>query len=215
VSRDGTDNIVDLELVEKRHGQDHEHAAYTTNQHGLAHAWHQRLCSDRHEAANGTVEDHGCINLAFVHYRSGDHRREHAANSRHVRVGEDVRHRVDVCRRTCSQLRGAVKAEPAEPEDESTQRGKRDVRTRHRVDLLSEILAGTRTDNDGADECRPAAHGMDKCGAGKVREAPDAVEITGAPFPGYDDWIDEGRQDRRKEQERQQLDPLGNGARND
>ena len=56
VHRDGTDGIVDLHLVQRDDGEDHENATDRTEDHGLQGRRRVRASSDRYEARQCTVK---------------------------------------------------------------------------------------------------------------------------------------------------------------
>ena len=63
VNGDGTDGIVDLDLVEEEDGNDHEGATDHSNEDGHRGSDHVRTSGDAHESSKESVESHGEIGL--------------------------------------------------------------------------------------------------------------------------------------------------------
>jgi hypothetical protein len=82
------------------------------------------------------------------------------------------------------------------------------VGARHRVDLAVLVLAQARAEDDGAGQSCPATDGVHDGGACEVGEA-HLGEPAAAPLPGGRDRVDEAGQDDGEDQERPQLDALG------
>src|SRR5690606_38764032 len=98
-------------------------------------------------------------------------------------VDEHRGHRVGILDATDLQLRAAVEAEPAKPENQHAECRQRQVGTGNRIDLpLLAIFATPRTEQDDPGQRRRGTGQVDDAGAGEVLEA-ELLEETAAPGP--------------------------------
>ncbi len=118
---DGTDGIVDLEAIKADDGKHHQHTTDQADEHGKLCAGAEWVSGDGHKARQGTIERHGEVCLAEER-PSRQERRYHAAAGSKVGVDEDLGDGVGLIDVGKLELRAAVKAEPAEPKDEGTER---------------------------------------------------------------------------------------------
>ena len=96
-----------------------------------------------------------------------------AGRSGQVGVDEDLGDIAGIRNRADGKLRGAVEAEPAEPQDEGTENGERDVGARHRMNgaVSGIVFARTRPENKRTGQSGPAANRVNQRRTGEVGEA--------------------------------------------
>ena len=212
--RDRAHHVIDLQLVQDRHGNHHQHAADTADDDGHEMVGQVRARRDGDQAADRAVERHGQVDFLVDQLGQG-HGDDNAGGGRQVGVGEDDGHPGRVGGAIQRQHGTAVETEPAEPQDEGSKRRQRQVRARERVDrAVLAVFAATRAQDDGADQGGPAADAMHDRGAGKIGEA-HLGQPAATPGPGPLDWVDDAGQDDGEQQERPQFDPLGKRPGND
>ena len=174
----------------------------------------QRFSRDRNQAGQRTVERHREIGFAEPEpgQQQGEHRPPAAAmlvltNTSATAVGfADIG---DL------QFGAAVKAEPAQPEDQGAERRERQVAARDGVDLaLLAVLAFACAQQQHAGQGRGGAAHVHDTGTREI-EKPSRVEKAAAPFPVTLHRVDEAGQDDGKGKERPELHALGHGARHD
>ena len=214
MDRDGADDVVDLQLVDHRDGDDDERRADAADDDRVERELHVRARRDGDQAAQRAVQRHRQIHFLVEDLRH-DRGDDHAGRSRKVGVDEDDRHRAGVKRAAQRELRAAVEAEPAEPKDERPERGERQIGAGHRMDgAVRRIFAFPRAEHDRAGEGRPAADRMHDRRTGEVAEA-HFRQPAAAPSPGRRDRIDEAGQRDREDQEGPDLHAFGDRARHD
>ncbi len=171
VHRDGTDGIVDLQLVERDDGRNNQQAADGADQRGDNRRGRQRLGRDRHEASQRAVQCHRQVGLAEPEARQ--YQREHETTGcRHIRVHEDQRDGVGLTDVGHLEFRATVETEPAEPQDQGTERGERQVAARNGIDLTAfAVLAFARPEKQDAGQCRRSAAQVHDARASEIEEA--------------------------------------------
>ena len=196
VDRHRTDRVVDLgNVIEKFHREDAEHASHDAD-HGRAEGVdHITAGGDGHQTGQRTVEGKGDIGLAVAH--PADDQRGHRSQSRR-QVGVEAdeargNHRVIAGH---ADGRAAVKAEPAEPQDENTQgHGGQVVAGDSPCLAVLAIFADAGTEHPGTQAGGNTAHKVDRRGTGEIMEA-QLSQPAAAPDPvagnGIDDQADGG-----------------------
>src|SRR5690606_6304771 len=148
--RDGADNVVDLELVEQRHGEDDDDATNSTDERGCAEARGERLGSDGDETGKRAVDDEGEVDLLVDDSRA-DGGGEGTTGSSGIGVGHDATDVSNVTDSAHGELGGTVKAVPTHPEDEHAEDGKRHIGARDGARRAIRIVfAATGAEHDGA-----------------------------------------------------------------
>ncbi len=174
----------------------------------------QRLGSDGNQASQCTVQCHGQVSLAEQdagNNQTGDQ----TTSSSSVGVDEDLGNSVGIGDVGYNQLRTTVEAEPAQPQDEHTQSGQRQVGARDGVDLtVGAVLALTSAQQQHTGQSSGSTGHVNHTGTGEVEEASFVQEAT-APLPEALDRVDEASHDHGEDQEREQLHALGNRTGND
>ena len=209
-----TDGIVDVDLVEEQHGEEHHHPGNRADQERARHIGVSRTGRDRHQARQAAVERHADIGLP--EQQPGGERGGKGCG-RGGRIGVHGNLRGQGTAVTSHAHRATrVESEPAEPEHEAADEGRRHVVARDGVDpAIGAVLAEAGPQDDRTCEGRPAAHGVHHRAAGKVPEVPFLGEVAEAPDPVADDRIDRDRHDEGEDDEGVVLDSLGNGSRHD
>ena len=173
-----------------------------------------RLGSDGDQAGQCTVECHGQISLAEQD-AGNDQCCNESTSCRGVGVHEHLSDCVGVFDVGHGQLRAAVEAEPAHPQDEGTQCSQRQIGTGDRIDLtVGAILALARTEYQDTCQSSSSACHVHDTGTGVIAEAGLGEEPT-APAPVALDRVDEAGHDYCEGQEGKQLHALGNRTGDD
>ena len=192
MDRDGTDDIIDPDQFEQFGTEGGDDGTDRTDQDRIHDGRGERFGGDRDQAGQGPVEAIGEIGLAASEDQREHIGRHHTAGCRHIGIGEDLGDGDRIGRRAERQLGGAVKAEPAEPEQECAQGRQRQRRGLHRAGIGSEA-SRTGTQQDGTGQGGPATGRVNQRRTGEVGEAELGIKPAAAPFPGALDRVDRGR----------------------
>ncbi len=180
--------IVDLQLVEHHDGADDQQATHCTDHRCGDRRRRQRFCRDGDQAGERAVQRHRQIGLAEPEARQ-QQREDEAAGSRHVGVDEHERDGVGFADIGNLQLRAAVEAEPAEPQDQRAERRQRQVAAGNGVDLTAgAVLAFACAQQQDAGQVPPLRRTVHDTRARKVEEASrhpaSRRPISRSPAPG-------------------------------
>ena len=214
MNRNGTDHIVDFQLVEQRHHNHGDDTTDGTDQKRGEDRRGQRFGGDGNQTGKCAVQHHGQVDLAEHHLR-GDDRGDHPGRGGSIGVHEDPADIGGIIHAAKRQLRAAVEPEPAQPQDKGAKRCQRQVRTGHRLHpAIGAILAKARPQHNGTGKGGKTTGGVNQRRAREIRE-PTLVQPAGTPLPRCFDRVDEGRQDDREDHERPQLHTFRQGPRDD
>ena len=213
VDRHRADGVVDVDLVEREHGEDHEHAGDEADDDGGVRRHEVARRGDRHEPRERAVESHRQVRLAHDD-PCRDERGDGSGACGEVRGHRDASDRADARR-----VAAGVEPEPANPQEEHAKRAKDEAVARNRVRLaVVAVLADAGPQRNRAREGDPAAYGVDDRGAGEVVEAKLLKPALrrraskAAPHPVSAHGIDEARDDDRVDEVALELDALGDRA---
>ena len=209
VNRECTDRVIQVEAVEEEDCTDDEHTSDSTDNPGRKRAHDVCTGSDSDETGKASVEGHGGVRLLGndpARQRCGDD----TCDGSEVRGHENP----------ASSLRVAVKSgtgvesPPTEPEHEHTDSCERNVVSRDSVNLATDILTDTRSENHHASESCPATHRVNEGRTSEVVETSlaNGRKPAAAPCPATHDRIDERNIDERENQERVELHTFSNGT---
>src|SRR5690554_3523657 len=171
VNRDGTDGVVNAQLVQGHNAYHNQQATEGTEDGCQKRSGSVRAGSDGYQASQCTVQEHGQV--SFAKHQSGkDQSRETATSRCGVGVHE---HDGDVVRGFCGgscQNRATVEAEPAHPQDEGAQSGEGQVGAGNGTDLaVRAVFAFTGTQQEHTSQGRSCTSHVYDARAGKVTVA--------------------------------------------
>src|SRR6056297_3127416 len=134
VYRNRAYRVVYSQFVQPDDRENNQYATDCTDyrrQHG---ARRKRFSRDRDQTGQRAVQRHGQVGFS-KHQSSRDKCGYHPAGSGHIGVDEHQRHGIGFTDIGQLEFRTAIEAEPAQPENEGTQRGERHVGAGNRIDL--------------------------------------------------------------------------------
>ena len=202
---DGSDRIVDLELVEH---DDREHYDYSGDEsHENGQGWRDCIsaCRDSDETGKEAVERHREVRL-LGHGPGGGHRSDCSAYRSKGGSDEDER---DEVRLSCKDGT-AIEPKPTKEEEEGPDRGERHAVAEDGLDAVLRVFPAARSKDEDAGKGSKATEGVHHCRSGEVVEAGLKVgEEAAAPVPGADPRVGEANKDGGKDQEARKLYPLG------
>src|SRR6056297_2648599 len=217
VYRDGTDRIVNAQLVHGYDGEDHQGTTDGANDDGQQGRRVCRLGGNCNQASQGTVQGHGQVGLA-KHQTRHDQGGNQTTGCSCVGVQEHVGNFVGDTDATELQGRTTVEAEPAHPQDEGTKRCQRQVGTGEGADFaFCAVLAFTGTEEENTSQSPCCASHVDDAGTGVVAVAKliHAEYRVAVPGPGTLHRVDETTHNNGKSKEGPEFHTLSHGTGND
>ena len=195
MSGDGADRVIDLHLlIDEFDRIDDRDTSDEADPEGAGDRNNIRACGDGYKTSEAAVQCHGDIRLAVFH-PGEKHGGDSTGSSRHVRGDHDAADGEDRIIARHGNGGAAIKTEPAHPQDEHAEAGKRDGMTGDRIDAaVLIVLANSRSKQRGTDQSADAADHVYTGGTGEVMEA-KLGEPAAAPDPVSGDRIDQERND--------------------
>ena len=214
VHRDGTDRIVDLQLVQGDDGEHHDHATDGTDQGGQQRCRGQRLGGDRHQTGQRAVQRHGQVSLAEQQAGTASAATTPPAAAMLVLTNTSA---TALASPTSEIFSSEPPLKPNQPIHRIKVPSVASGRLAPGIGLtgtVGAVLALACTEQQYTGQCRGCTAQMHDAGTGEVKEA-QRIKTAAAPFPVSLHRVDEAGHDHGKHQEGPQLHALGHGAGDD
>ena len=207
VDRDGAYGVINLQAIKADDREHHQHPTDQTHKHGKLCTRAERVRGNGHKPRKRSVKGHGEIGLA----KEGTGRQEcshHTTASREVGIYEHLSHGVCFINIGELELRAAIEAEPAKPQDECTQRCQRHIGPwdSARASIVP-VFPSSRSKDKNARQGRSSAAHVHRAGTREIKVA-SGSKGTPAPIPSPLDRVDEASHHHRKGQESPELHAL-------